>query len=275
MVNIIWETAGDWDSAASDDGVVHESVANTDHDDGGTVKRGYSAETPLFGTDLAIYWPLQEDSGSTANDFSGAGNDGTVNGATLGASGLLGTSAYGFDGTDDYVEIADDPSFSGLGSFTISLWFTHQNAGSRSKIAAKGVDVGSNRNYEWEFSKLSDETIRFDVTDGTDNTEVVTSTSTAEGVWYHVGAVYDDAAGDIEIYLDGSLEDSATPVTMQNDGGPLWLGAEADGGSGTEWLDGRIAEFRFYDAVLSGTQLQTIIDVVETNGTLTTDWRSP
>ncbi len=67
-------------------------------------------------------------------DYSGHGNDATVNGATWTADGLVG-GAYVFDGQNDYMRIGDDPSLGGDGSWSqISLEFwikptTLQNGG--------------------------------------------------------------------------------------------------------------------------------------------------
>ena len=71
---------------------------------------------------LVGWWPFN----GNANDESGNGNHGTVNGATLTADrfGNAG-KAYSFDGADDNIEFPTSDSL-GIGSFqglTISIWF--------------------------------------------------------------------------------------------------------------------------------------------------------
>jgi hypothetical protein len=71
---------------------------------------------------LVAYYPFN----GNANDESGNGNDGAVNGATL-TEDRLGNadSAYSFDGVDDYVLIPEDNLNGVLESsvdFTISMW---------------------------------------------------------------------------------------------------------------------------------------------------------
>jgi hypothetical protein len=105
--DLVWDTTTDWDSGTSAAGVVHEAVANTDHVDAGVVKQGYSVASPVPSSGLVGYWPLQEDSGGTAFDFSGVGNHLAVNGAAPGRAGLLGTTAYSFDGSGDIVSTTD------------------------------------------------------------------------------------------------------------------------------------------------------------------------
>ena len=63
---------------------------------------------------LIGYWPLNENSGK-AYDRSGNGNHGSLNGAvTQGETGLLGNTAYDFDGNDDYIQFKTPCAFPNL-----------------------------------------------------------------------------------------------------------------------------------------------------------------
>jgi len=85
------------------------------------------ATTMLEDSGLIGYWSYNNDTLDYAND-----NDGTLTGAIWEASGRVG-AAYSFDGTDDFINISNDPSLNfGEGDFSISLWF---NASSVSEIA--------------------------------------------------------------------------------------------------------------------------------------------
>ena len=68
---------------------------------------------------LVGYWPFN----GNANDESGNGNHGTVNGATLitDRNGLA-NSAYIFDGVDDYIECNSSVGNFGYSDFTVSSW---------------------------------------------------------------------------------------------------------------------------------------------------------
>ncbi len=64
---------------------------------------------------LVGWWPFN----GNANDESGNGNDGTVNGAALTTDRFgVADKAYSFDGVDDYLEISLDQ----LDSFSVSIW---------------------------------------------------------------------------------------------------------------------------------------------------------
>jgi hypothetical protein len=68
---------------------------------------------------LVGYWPFC----GNANDDSGHGNNGTVNGATLTTDRFGNTnSAYNFDGVNDYIQVPHSSSISITGDITISAW---------------------------------------------------------------------------------------------------------------------------------------------------------
>ncbi len=68
---------------------------------------------------LVAYYPFI----GNANDASGNGNNGTVNGATL-TTDRFGSAnkAYNFDGSSSYVQVADNPMLDLTGDFSLSLW---------------------------------------------------------------------------------------------------------------------------------------------------------
>lgn len=69
---------------------------------------------------LVGWWPFN----GNANDESGNGNNGTVNGATL-TSDRFGNAgkAYSFDGVDDVIIVQDDTTLQiRTGEITISVW---------------------------------------------------------------------------------------------------------------------------------------------------------
>ncbi len=82
---------------------------------------GYVPTTGLVG-----YWPFN----GNANDESGNGNNGTVNGATLTTDRFgVANKAYSFDGVDDFIEILHSLSLSFPNSKqTISFWIQIPNA---------------------------------------------------------------------------------------------------------------------------------------------------
>jgi predicted phosphodiesterase len=90
------------------------------------------------------HWAL-DDSGTTAVDSSGNGNDGTLkNGAAFTADGKLGGAVI-FDGTDDYIQVEStvtpDPPL-GLETFTLAAWFKRAGAGDTVSTGSGGFSAG-------------------------------------------------------------------------------------------------------------------------------------
>ena len=69
---------------------------------------------------LVGWWPFN----GNANDESGNGNNGTVNGATLTADrNGVANCAYSFDGVNDKIVVAAQTSIPQQSDYTVSLWF--------------------------------------------------------------------------------------------------------------------------------------------------------
>lgn len=96
---------------------------------------------------LVGYWPLN----GNANDESGNGNNGIVNGASL-TTDRFGNndSAYNFDGINDYIQINNIVGNFGLSDFTISIWYNTQNLNSSHLINKRFNESCGNF---WEFRK--------------------------------------------------------------------------------------------------------------------------
>ena len=267
---ISWSTAADWDAASFEDGVVHESVANTDHNDATSVKRGYSIESPYLSGSLDAYYPLHEDSGGTAYDFSGNGNDAVIYGATQGYDAPLGTTMYGFDGNSDYLDTGLNPDG---GDLSISVWFEADAwGGSYHSLTA----IENNSLEQLVFREDSSSNFDWAVYSGgyygTDNLNLG---NLADGEIHHMVGTYDNSSGSWTLYLDGSQVASASASFSYTSSIPFFIGAMNDTGSPTDYWNGHIWEMRYYNTELSSQNVQYLNDVVETDGRIITDWRSP
>jgi len=264
MGTVTWETAADWDAAQSESGVVHESVANTDHDDDTIVKKGYAAGTPYRSTDLVAYYPLHEDSGTTANDLSGNSNDAAYAGPTLGQTGLLGTTCPSFDGSDDWVDLPDSFGiFDGSSDWTLTGWWLH-NAEQSFPILI------SARNKYYILLRCDDSSpmnAQLFTRDGNANNVAITGPSISLDTWYFFAGTYDSANDELEFYVDAVSQGTASISNFKSTINFNGIGGE-DGGTGT--MSGRVADARIYNAALSASDIQTLYDVVDTDGSLTT-----
>lgn len=128
---------------------------------------------------LVAYYPFDGD----ANDKSGHGHNGTVNGAVL-SSDQAGkpNSAYSFDGNESYIAIPDGIVRYDVHSFSISAWLFSSDNNSRRIAIYLGATEG-----EVEVD-ITDQKITFNVNiDGVWHTA---STDTFTDKWFHVVAIY-------------------------------------------------------------------------------------
>jgi len=97
---------------------------------------------------LVGYWPFN----GNANDESGNGNDGTVNGATLteDRNGVL-NAAYSFDGVNDYI-VSNTQNFNLANQMSVGLWvLANSNATDEDYLIGSGninwlIGIGANGN---------------------------------------------------------------------------------------------------------------------------------
>ena len=104
-----------------------------------------SAQIPAYvpSNGLAGWWPFN----GNANDESGNGNHGTVNGPALtnDRNGNL-NSAYSFDGVNDYMEVLDNSSLN-LQNYTINLWYKTTSNDRMTLFNKSNYNNASNENY--------------------------------------------------------------------------------------------------------------------------------
>jgi Concanavalin A-like lectin/glucanases superfamily/Secretion system C-terminal sorting domain len=196
-----------------------------------------------------------------ANDATGHGNNGTVNGATL-TTDRFGNanSAYYFDGIDDYIEANADnlPT----GNSTISLWFK-ADVGS---IAAKPGLLG----YGGNAGACPGNSLLMSIFNNTftsqahcaSNLAQYISLSTPENNWYNW--IVTTNGSTIKMYLNGRLVSTATTNTQPKivAGKKLNMGVAVSSAGASDYIDGNIGRFKgvlddvkIYDVPLSDSQV--------------------
>lgn len=240
-----------WSESDSETGVVHQDTANTDHTAAGDLKQGYDyAAFSEIAPDPLACWPLHEDSGSTANDVAGS-NDGSITDATLGVAGLLGTSAYSLDGSDDGVAIG---SLATPPAWTLSAWVKKDSTTSSKHIWG---DNGRRATLAYEIYGSDGYEVR--IWDGS-NAYLLTSSNTTTGEWLHLAGTFDGST--LALYINGSQVGSRSAADpAYNDSWHIGY----DSGNGNHF-DGDVADVRFYDQALTGSEIQTLYEVVGSTG---------
>ncbi len=148
---------------------------------------------------LVGYWPFN----GNANDESGNGNNGTVNGATLTLDRFgVADKAYVFDGINDFIQ-TPYAGISGNSSRSLSLWFFTNNFGSEQVLLSYGLDnLPSNYFNIWTSATCTG--IGLDISYSYKDY----SSSVPMGQWNHYVVVLNSINGttlnDVNIYQNGA-----------------------------------------------------------------------
>ncbi|KKM01003.1 hypothetical protein LCGC14_1798780 [marine sediment metagenome] len=172
--------------------------------------------------------------------------------------------AQDFDGTDDYIEIADHVDFTpALTPFSISTWVYMHNA--VYFVWASKWQVGSNQ--EWNIFTGTTKKINFRVYDDSENAYIGrtynTSLASYENQWAHFVATYDGGtlSSGIKIYLNGNKVDdddseNGNFSSVKNLNAPVWIGRYS-----ANYSNGLIDDVMFFNKELSAVEVKSIYEV--------------
>ena len=201
---------------------------------------------------LVGYWPFC----GNANDASGNGNNGTVNGATLTTDRFGNTNkAYNFDGVDDFININNSNSLNPTSQITISAWVNTSayNSSNASMVVNKGWDQGPGHYDLLVFS--SNNKSRFVI----GNNIFVESSSTVNiNQWTLITASIDSLT--MKIYVNGILENTVTQNNNNSFGtntDPLYIGKH-DYLNHPYFFNGIIDDIGIWNRALSPQEIQQL-----------------
>jgi len=224
--------------------------------------------TPLALADLndglVAYYPFN----GNANDESGNGNEGTVNGATL-TEDKLGNadSAYSFDGINDYISVADGSQFNFTNNLSLSLWVKPQST----QVAYAGLidknHYGPHKGFVLQQSGNRHNSFYFGYGDGTKWSNPHGDTFRVEfnsESWNHLVISKEDT--EISYFLNGVhviTENVAVPEIASNEELPLYIGSV---NGTTRFFNGIIDDIRIYNRALSEDEIQALYAGVPEDG---------
>lgn len=230
------------------------------------------------------HWRFDECEGTVANDCSGNGYVGTI---TVGATGTYtsagtcssGTSteawnagttgkyssAFGFDGTDDYI---DGTSTAGqhLGEITVSAWINTSTVGGGTTHNAHGIVTKyttDTATYGWKLGLDNSGQATWLYYSPSCSADHTTGTSNiADGNWHSVAGVKNSSG--LYLYVDGQLENADETLTCsaENNSVDISIGKAREGiaqPSGENFA-GLIDDVRVYNYGLSKTQISQVMN---------------
>ena len=210
---------------------------------------------------LVGYWSFNEGAGTTAHDFSGNGNNGTLSGTTP-PSWTTGKKFDGlsFDGSTSYVDVPDSSSFTfGTNPISISAWVNFNSGGLGVYQAIVSQGLGS-----FELNKSSGNKLRLEMKYSSDavehRVEESTASLTTANKWYFVAAVFDPSTGAAQLYVNGAAKtisyvDAQVGGTINDFSSSVQIGRR---NSGQLQLNGMLDDLRIYSRALSATEVAAL-----------------
>lgn len=201
---------------------------------------------------FVAYWPMDEGSGTTVNDRSGTGNNGTIVGGATWVDGKSG-KALSFDGTNTYVDCGNNESLSIDEAITIETWFyPRAYVTGYAKYPFSKWTTTSDGNYVMYFFGNSAGTnykkVQFyGKAGGTWHGISPAYEISALNTWYHIVCTYSSTDGG-KLYVNGILY-ASTPAfgTLTVNNANLKIGG-AD-------FNGMLDEVSIYSRVLSQEEI--------------------
>ena len=232
-------------------------------------------------SNLKAYWAMSEGAGLLTYDSSGAGNNGTIYGATyepnqpripqLGLQNWAKSTpvadevtlipnpnntsedilrnlvrdrlnSFNLDGSG-YSSAANNSSIKPTSALSIECWIKTPDVSSASKYISD-ADVGATRFFLMQVGSKA----RFKIA----TTEIDSATNLTNNSWHYIAGTWDGTT--MTLYVD---ED--TPVTISKSGAitydtdDLFIGSILGTG---EYFDGLISDVRLYDRALSATEIE-------------------
>jgi hypothetical protein len=215
------------------------------------------------------WWKFDECQGTTANDATGNGFSGTITPTSLGntAAGTCNSgtstdmwndgtngkyaSALGFDGSDDYVQVADTANLRfdlSSADFSLFAWVKRTTTGTEYIISKEDAD---NDGYRLQFNSSNQ------VLCSEDATDVTSSATITDTTWHLIGCTI-DRDGNGQVYIDGRADGSAQSMgtdamaTTSN----IRIGTRSY--TSTSYFNGLIDDVRIYNYVLTAAQIKNL-----------------
>ena len=167
-----------------------------------------------------------------------------------------------FDGTNDFVEIADSNELDVTTAFTLEAWVYPTTTNTSQVIIGKINDTNLGNAADLAYAlRFNSSGFRAEIGNGT-TTQNVTSTNYQLNKWQHVAIVYDGAtSGNLSLYINGVLQGSTLATgwsSIQNNSASLKIGSY--GTYFNQFFKGGIDNLRLWNIAKTGPQINALIN---------------
>ncbi len=206
----------------------------------------------------AARWRLDDPAGTTRlADSTGNGHVAILTGGTLGVPGRIpgGDTALSQAGSPDNEAYTPSPVIDTSRSFTVSTWAKLADKGSQwGMVYQDGTTLNA---FDLEYNALQDAwKLAFSAADQRPTTwsGAVSTSRPALGVWTHVTGVYDAAAKEARLYVNGRLEGRRGGITAWNATGTLHIGRIGSAAKGS------LSDIQVWNRVLLDSEVAALAD---------------
>jgi hypothetical protein len=207
-------------------------------------------------SNLVLYYDPSNSSsypgtGTTINDLSGNGLNGSMSGITY-------TSPYfSYNGTSSQVLVDDNPLLEpGSGDWSIEFWVNYSVLAGSSRILIAKTDGGLSAEWGYGLRAAANGNTFMEIGNGTTSLQS-SLTALTTNTWYQVVGVWTNVSSNsLSLYVNGNLIGSISHsfTSIKNTTSPLYLGS-FNGGQFSQWLNGRMGVVRMYNKSLTGSEV--------------------
>jgi hypothetical protein len=216
---------------------------------------------------LVAYYPFL----GNANDESGNGNNGTVNGATL-TNDIIGNanSAYSFNGSSSNIGLSQ-PFLGGVQLNSFSFFTRFKSIGS--PVSGSAYNIWG-KTFFWgevNFGIASDNTIYIvwaNSNGGNTYTHIQTNTSITPNTWINIVITFENSQ--VKIYIDGILQSvtdyygTNSLANFAQDANSSKIGSKITGGQTGNYFNGIIDDFGVWNRALNQSEINNLTYVDST-----------
>jgi len=217
-------------------------------------------EADTAASSLVGWWKMDEGSGFSAFDSSGNNNTGVLTNMDASSDWVAGKvgKALDFDGSNDYISVANSSSINITGSqITVSAWVNFRTANSHDYILEKGQNGGNAQYYFWyayQWGSCPGGTNNCLVSgyyDGSTYRDYMYNWTPLTNRWYHLAWAADGS--NVRIYIDGVMISEQTQTgSLQSIAYPLFFGSSRNL---INHMDGKIDHVKLFNRALTGAEV--------------------
>jgi hypothetical protein len=245
--SVSWDTTTATNGSHTLTAVARDAASNSTTSAGVTVTVSNTAPPPPTG--LVASYNFDAGTGTTLADTSGTGNNGTITGATWSTAGKTG-GALSFNGTSNYVQVADSNSLDVTTAMTLETWVFPTALGTAWRTVLFKTTAGG---MVYSMYANQDTTRPIGQVNIGGERSAVGTAALPLNAWSHLATTYDGAA--VKLYVNGTLvATTATTGNIPTSTGVLRMGGNAIWG---EWFAGLMDDVRIYNRALTQAQIQT------------------